>query len=96
MQQLQLLATTIKTTKLRVKPWPRSSTGPGPNCPRPGTSGFHSCIFGSTVGFLTETLAPKSLLGEHGVGVHILRYLPELDELQDQAPGRQPGLERLN
>lgn len=38
----------------------------------------------------------KSLLGERGVGVHILRYLPELDTVQDQAPGRQPGLGRLS
>lgn len=32
--------------------------GARPHLPQPGTSGFHSCVFGSTVGFLAETLAP--------------------------------------
>ncbi|XP_063214514.1 uncharacterized protein LOC134526502 [Chroicocephalus ridibundus] len=93
MQQLRLLATTIKTTKLRAKPWPRSSTGPGLSCPQPGTSGFHSCIFGSTVGFLTGTL---TLLGKRGMGTRVLRCLPELAASQDPAPERQPGLGTLN
>lgn len=96
MQQLQLLATTIKTMKqseaMAVQQHRARS-----HLPQPGTSGFHSCIFGSTVGFLAGTTGSfKSLLWERGVGVHILTYLPELDALEDKAPGRQPGLGRLN
>lgn len=56
MQQLQLLAMTIKPRMLSAVVATQQHRA-GPPLPQPGASGFHSCIFGLTVGFLTGTLA---------------------------------------
>lgn len=59
MQQLQLLAMTNKPRMLSAAMATQQHRA-GPPLPQPGDSGFHSCIFGLTVGFLTGTLAPLS------------------------------------
>lgn len=56
MQQLQLLAMTIKPRMLSAAVATQQHRA-GPPLSQPGASGFHSCIFGLTVGFLTGTLA---------------------------------------
>lgn len=57
MQQLQLLAKTIKPRMLSAAAATQQHRA-GPPLPQPGASGFHSCRCGLTVGFLTGTLAP--------------------------------------